>query len=106
MHLQLRSILPIEWFPAIARIIVEQMRANANEGTKVETKMETYAAAKDEENLTPGARHSLQEKIREEAVMKDVILLAAHLNRQSENFSSTQMTNENMRSLRTYLFTK
>ena len=43
VHLQLRSILPIEWFPAIARIIVEQMRANANEGTKVDTKMETYA---------------------------------------------------------------
>ena len=38
--------------------------------------------------------------------MKEVILLAAYLNRQSEYFSLTLMTNESLKSLRTFLFTK
>ena len=95
-------MIPIEWFPTIARIIVEQMRVNTTDATK----MDAFAAAKDDETWIPGSHQSLHEQIKEEDLMLEVVLMAAHFNKQSENFSSTPMTKESMRSMRATLFTK
>ena len=100
VSLKLRAILPIEWFPRIARILVEQMQSTAGEDGKQDETMESHVATIESEKWTPGAQNTVREKIREEVVMKEVIELAAWLNLQSEYFSLTEMTNESIKSLR------
>ena len=102
IHQQLRSMVPIEWFPIIARIMVEQMRANTTDATKTDS----FTAANDDEGWTPGSRQAIQDQIKEEDLMLEVVLMAAHFNKQNENFSPMPMTKESIKSLRAALFTK
>ena len=95
-------MIPIEWFPIIARIILEQMKANINDATKTES----FTTTNDDEPWTPGSCQSVEDHIKEGALTREVVLMAAYVNNQNENFSKIPFTKESIKSMRTMLFSK
>ena len=94
-------MIPIEWFPIIARIILEQMKTNTNAGAKTDSFMTT-----NDEPWTPGSCQSVEDHIKEGALIREVVVMAAYINNQNENFSKIPFTKESIKSMRTMLFSK
>ena len=104
MSKKLRAIVPMEWFPQITEILTEQIQIIANAGGDPDDEMEQYVATLESKLWSPHAKDTLYRKVRTDVVMREVAVLAAHLNLQSELFSKTVITAQSLRSMRKSFF--
>ena len=92
----LGSMLPVEWFPTITQIILEQLKqANIRED-------KTHSFSTGNESWSPFSLQKvedhIQDPLKESAILREVAIMAAFLHKQGEDFGNRPFTHESIKS--------